>query len=347
MARRENYPTKKPLPAFTDAEVGFSGKSGADVKDIPWIDMHQHTQTLTWEQHEKLDVSGARAVVMIAASYFQLPYRPIPATDWRALWDTAIWRSQGINRNHFFDVFLAMGIHMGARIEDVDELLDILPKYCALAETKAIGETGVDPVQRGDGARWDLEEQKRVVRKQMQIGADQELPVLIHTPKSVHETPRQGNIPVQFGTTMNHKFGQGTPHSGPLFDLEDAKQTGVEIDVELADEAGLPDELLVLQHADESIVEYVLESTDCYLSFSLIRSVEEIGPELVAQVIDEYGPEQVLVDTDMLSGLYADDAAFTMKRMILDLLRLGVSPEDVKTVVYENPCELLGLEYPE
>lgn len=347
MPTADDYPTKQPLPPFTDEEIGYGGKPSAVAKEIPWIDMHQHTQTLTWEQHEKLDLTGARAVVMIAASYFQLPYRPIPADDWRALWDHALLRSHEINRNHFFDVYLATGIHMGTRVADVDELLEVLPEYCALEETVAIGETGVDPSNRGgDAGLWPMDEQKRVVREQMRIASEFDIPVLIHTPKN--EVPQAGNVPIQFGVTGHHKFGGGEPHARPQFeDMEGAKLEGVEINVELLHESGLREDLLVLQHADDTITEYVLEETDCYLSFSLIRSKEEIFPELIAETIEAFGPDQIMLDTDMLNGLYADDAAFTMKRMILDLLRLGVDPDDVRQVVYENQLDVLGLEYEE
>jgi hypothetical protein len=58
---------------------------------------------------------------------------------------------------------------------------------------------------------------------------------------------------------------------------------------------------------------------------------------------DTTGSERITVDSDLLAGLYADDAALTMRRMRFDLLRLGVDPEDVGNLVYENPKRVLGL----
>lgn len=53
--------------------------------DTPWIDLHQHTQSLTWNDREAFDLGGGRAAVMIAAGYYWTPYRPIAAEDVRFL----------------------------------------------------------------------------------------------------------------------------------------------------------------------------------------------------------------------------------------------------------------------
>ena len=76
----------------------FAQPEPPETAEIPWIDIHQHTGTLSWEHHEKMDASGARAVVMIAASYFQVPYRPIRPDDWRFLWDEALRRAEAYHR---------------------------------------------------------------------------------------------------------------------------------------------------------------------------------------------------------------------------------------------------------
>lgn len=328
-------PTKPP---------GASRAFPPEAKEIPWIDIHQHTGTLSWEHHEKMDASGARAVVMIAASYFQAPYRPISASDWRFLWDQSLQRAAEISRNHFFDVYLATGIHFGARIEDVEDLLEVLPEYCALDEVVAIGETGIDPVQ--SVSEWPIEEQRSVLERQMHVAREHDVPVVLHTPGDRDDSPAKSSVPAQFSRTVEPKFEyEGLPNTDPQFeDMTDAKLQAAKLDVEAADEVGLANDRVVIDHATPGIAEYVLEETGCYLSFSLVRQFDRIGPEDVAAAIEEYGSDRIMVDSDLLAGLYADDAALTMRRMTLDLLRLGVDPEDVKNVVYENPRTVLGLD---
>lgn len=338
------YPTNRPLVPATDEEIGYGGKPGPVAREIPYIDPHQHTQSLTWEAHEKTDLAGARAVVTIAASYFQMPYRPVQADDWRLFWDDAIRMANVITRNQFFDVRLAVGIHMGTRVEGTGELLSALPDYCDIEETVAVGETGVDPIQRGgERAQWPLADQKRVVGRQMEIAADRGLPVILHTPANVSDD-EGGSISSQMGAGLEHKFGRGAPYSEPLFELSEAKRRAAEIDVALAREAGLPEERVVLDHADGSIVEYAMEETDCYLSFSLGHGV--VGPDEIADVIRKYGPDRLMVDSDLANSIYTEGSAFLIRRLILDLLRLGIAPTDVRQVVHDNPNDLFELDYP-
>lgn len=338
------YPTKRPTAAISDETAGGARSFPPEAKEIPWIDIHQHTGTLSWEHHEKMDASGARAVVMIAASYFQVPYRPITPDDWRFLWDQSLQRAAEISRNHFFDVYLATGIHFGARIEDAHELVEVLPEYCELDEVVAIGETGIDPVQ--SVSAWPIEEQRDVLEEQMHVAREQNLPVVLHTPGDRGGSPPESSVPAQFSRTVEPKFEyEGEPETKPLFDdMTTAKLEAAKLDVATADEAGLPHDQVVIDHATPAIADYVLEETGCYLSFSLVRHGEANAPEDIADVIEEHGSDRVVVDSDMLAGLYADDAALTMRRMTLDLLRLGVDPEHVRNVVFENPKAVLALE---
>lgn len=339
-----DYPTARPTAAIADETAGRSRAAPPEAAAIPWIDIHQHTGTLSWDHHEKMDVSGARAVVMIAASYFQVPYRPVSASDWRFLWDQSLQRAAEISRNHFFDVYLATGLHFGALIEDVDELLAVLPEYCQLEEVVAIGETGIDPVQ--SVSAWPLEEQQATLEAQMHVAREQGVPVILHTPGDRDGSPVESSVPAQFSRTVTPKFEyEGKPDTdGQFDDMTDAKRQAAKLDVEAADEVGLPHEQVVIDHGTPAIADYVLEETGCYLSLSLVRQFETVGPEDVAAVIEEHGSDRLLVDSDLLAGLYADDAALTMRRMTLDLLRLGVDPDDVRNVVYENPKTVLGLE---
>lgn len=282
---------------------------------------------------------------MIAASYMKVPYRPIPADCWRYLWDHAIRTANVVSRNQFFDVHLAVGLHMGAKIEDTDDLLAALPAYCALDETVAVGETGIDPIQRGgDAARWPLEEQRDVLHRQMEIAEDHDLPVILHTPANIMEE-EGGSVSSQMGAGLPHKFGRGTPYSEPLVDMSKAKPWAVELDVETAREVGFPEERLVIDHADESVVEYVMNETDCYLSFSLCHGTVDVHD--IAAIINDYGPGRVMVNTDLGNPVHTEGDAFLIRRLILDLLRLGITPEEVRQVVYENPKGVLGLSYSE
>ncbi|MEM4780151.1 MAG: TatD family hydrolase [Halalkalicoccus sp.] len=322
------------MAPFANRPLGSTPTGEAPVPlDVPWIDVHQHTQSLTWNDREAFDLSGARAAVMIAAGYYWAPYRPVSADDVRFLWDDALRRAACFDHRHFYDQYVAVGVHTWAGVEGAEELLAALPEYCADERVLAIGETGIESTHHTTG--WGLDEQRDVVREQLHIARETGLPILIHTPGS-----SKGGLPARYSHSYEEANGSFTD---PLLDPENAKREAVEIDLELVDEVGLADERVVIDHASSEIVPLVLERTDCYLAFSVSAPwLRGFDPADVASAIEEYGADRIVLDTDLIGAMEHD--AFAMKRTIMDLARLGVGREEIRAVVYENPARILGID---
>jgi predicted metal-dependent TIM-barrel fold hydrolase len=270
---------------------------------------------------------------MIAAGYYWSPYRPVSADDVRFLWDDALRRAACFDHRHFYDQYVAVGVHTWAAVEEPEKLLAVLPDYCEDDRVLAIGETGIESTHHTSG--WGLDEQRHVLREQLHIARETGLPILIHTPGS-----SKGGLPAQY----SHSYEEANESfTEPLLDPETAKRDAVSIDLELVDETGLADEQVVIDHASPEIVSLVLETTDCYLSFSVSAPwLRGFDPADVASAIEEYGSERIVIDTDLIGAMEHD--AFAMKRTIMDLRRLGVEREDIRAVVYENPARILGLD---
>ena len=158
--------------------------------------------------------------------------------------------------------------------------------------------------------------------------------MLVHTPGS-----SKGDVDprhVQSYEEGNRNF------TDPVLHSDDPKTEAVEIDLALADEVGLPDEQLVIDHAGPSVRDFVLENTGCYLAYSVSAPwLRGIDARDIAAAIDAHGSDRIVVDTDLIGAM--DNDPFVMKRTMLDLLRLGVDREDIRRVVYENPREILDL----
>lgn len=322
------------MVSFANRPLGSTPEGETpDPLDMPWIDIHQHTQSLTWNDREKFDLSGAHAVVMIAAGYYWTPYRPVSADDVRFLWDDALRRAACFDHRHFYDQYAAVGVHTWAGVEDTEELLAALPDYCEDERVVAIGETGIESTHHTSG--WSLDEQRAVVREQLHIARETSLPILVHTPGS-----SKGGLPAQY----SHSYEEANESfTEPLLDPETAKHDAVEIDLELVDEVGLADERVVIDHASPEVVPLVLETTDCYLSFSVSAPwLRGFDPADVADAIETYGSDRILIDTDLIGAMEHD--AFAMKRTIMDLCRLGVEREDIRAIVYENPARILDID---
>lgn len=319
----------------TKRDVGVPPETGEspDPVNVPWIDVHQHTQSLTWNDRERFDLSGCEAAVAIAAGYYWVPYRPVRADDVRFVWDDALRRAAAFDHRHFYDQYVAVGVHTWSRVEDAADALAALPEYCEHDRVVAIGETGIESTHHT--VSWPLEEQREVVREQFRVARETELPVLVHTPGS-----SKGDVDPRDA----HSYEEGNRNfTDPVLPTEGTKREAVEIDLELADEVGLADDRLVIDHADESVREFVLENTDCYLAYSVSAPwLRGVDARDVAGAIEAHGSDRIVVDTDLIGAMRNDP--FVMKRTILDLLRLGVPREDVRRVVYENPKRILGLE---
>lgn len=77
------------------------------------------------------------------------------------------------------------------------------------------------------------------------------------------------------------------------------------MNVELLDESKLSDEQLIVDYAAPSIVEYVMESTYCYFGFSVSSPLKGVTAEDIVTVIETYGFDQIIVDSDMRGYLNA------------------------------------------
>ena len=327
------YPTRRATDeAHLDDEPFDPPRS---LLTLPWIDCHNHAHTLSWDDRERYSIAGCRAMVMVASGYHWTPYKPVRADDVRFLWDDVINRRRAIERNHFFETGLALGVHTGVRIEDADELLAAMDEYCRLDEVVALGETGVTPAQHVE--QWALDEQRAVVAAQMELAADHDLPVILHTPNDIDDGPSYRD-----GVSLPGFEGNTSLATEPVLTGDNPALDAVNIDVEAAADAGLPQDRIVASHADPNNVDYLLGETDCYVSFTVgYPWLTGVTPADVARAIHEYGPDRIMMDTDCANILRTD--VFSVKKAIFELYRLGIDEDDIRQVVLETPREVFSL----
>lgn len=308
----------------------------ATLSNLPWIDGHNHAHTLSWADREQYGLAGCTAMVMVAAGHHWLPTAPATAGDVRSQWGRAFAHRPAIEREHGYEAKLAVGIHTGVRIENVDDLLGSMADYCERDAVVAIGETGVTPTQQG--TPWALPEQRAVVEAQMELADAHDLPVILHTPNQ-SAGPDRSYRP-GFGTP-GYERRPGQPAESVL-EGDNPALRAVEHDVEAMRVAGIDDEQVVASHADPNVTPYLAAETDCFLSYTLGHSwLTGVTAETVADAIEAYGPDRVMVDTDCANVLRSDPLA--IKRAIFELYRLGIDEKAIRQVVFENPRSVFGL----
>ena len=307
-----------------------------DLLTLPWIDVHNHAHTLSWSDREKYALSGCVGMVMVASGYHWTPYKPIEPTDIRYLWDDAINRRAAIEQDHFFEASLGIGLHTGVRIDGVDALLDAMDVYCTRDDIVAIGETGVTPTQHVES--WGIEDQRDLLYQQCTLASSHDLPLILHLPVDTDGPPRSTRV------------GYGIPGFEKHADLRTPAQYTAEnpavealtIDIETAREAGIAEKSIVASHTGPGTLEYLMEHTDCYASFTLGHQwLLGVTVDTVAAAIQTYGPERIMLDTDCANVLRSDP--FAIKRAIFGLYHRGIEPETIRTIVYENPRSVFDI----
>ena len=324
------HPTRRPTDAaFLEGDLP---RLPDELLNQPWVDVHNHAHTLSWEDRERFALGGCEAMVMVASGIHWMPYRPVRADDVRYLWDDAINRLTAIRRNHFFDARLAVGVQTGVRVEDPDSLLEAMDRYCGLEEVVAIGETGVTPSQHASA--WAVDGQVDVLRSQMEMADRHDLPVVLHTPNPTGDSETQYRP--QFGVPGYEK--NTALAQEPVIGSENAALEALRLDVEAAEDAGLAQERIVASHADPNNVPYLMEETECLVSFTIGQPwMTGVSASTVARAIEEYGPERIMIETDAANVLQSD--VFSIKRAIFELYRRGIGVDAIRQVVLENPRE--------
>lgn len=325
------YPSLRPMGDFSSDVLELETKPAPSEALMPWIDIHGHHHTLSWNDHVEFELTGCQVIVMTGGLASEYPYRPTSAADIQNGWDQSIRTSHSIERSHFIEAYATVGVHTSVGpVEGLERLLDLIPEYAGLDEVVAISETGITMVQEHETV--PLSDQREIVRSQLHIAREAGLPAVLHTP-----TLSKGDAAYATVSVEAHDQGE------PTLDAGSAKLDAVQIDIELAREVGIPEERIVFTHGHRSMASWVLENTDSYVSFTIGNATRDINAADVARAIDRYGPERILIDSD--SAHHKELHPFAVKRAMLDLLRMGIEPSAVRAVVYENQRRILGFDH--
>ena len=116
-------------------------------------------------------------------------------------------------------------------------------------------------------------------------------------------------------------------------------------DLEIINRAGLPHELLIVDHSDETTIEWTLRETEAYVGISVGSYFRVTDPHFFAEVIDRHGPERIIVNTDHAAQLSCDILA--VPTAIREMRRRGIEKEAIRRSVFDNAnnCFRMGLEH--
>ena len=291
-----------------------------------FIDSHNHLHGFSHDVWELQAIAGMAGTILSCGNphvYREMWDHAPNADDVRELWESPMRFAEAAEEKHFIQVRCALGISSMTRVEGWEELIDALPGYLADPRVVALGEVGLDPGQYF-GFGWPLDEQAACLEAQARIAAQHQLPLILHTP--THKNPQDflGGVDTQEDVAPNE------------FRLHYLKK-----DIEIIDRAGLDHSLLVVDHVDSTIVDYVHEHTSAWCATSLGSTLRIIPPAAVVDWVARHGGRRILLNSDLVP--YTSNELLCIPKTIRAMRRAGISETDIQRVSFENANELFGL----
>lgn len=212
------------------------------------LDPHIHMTSRTTDDYEAMYAAGVRAIVE-PAFWLGQPRTSLGTFvdyfDGLLGWERFRAGQFGI-RHH-----CTIGLNPKEAGDDRlrDEVLEVLPRYLAKDGVVAVGEIGYDSMTEGE---------EKAFIAQLNLAAEHELPVMVHT-----------------------------PHRDKL--------AGTRRSLEVVEKSGLPPERVLIDHNNELTVEMVAE-TGCWMGFSIYPDTKMDEVRMV-RILEEYGMDRMLVNS--------------------------------------------------
>jgi len=258
-----------------------------------FIDPHLHTDMIDDNILERLSMAGMEACIIPSPHMFK---GMADADALFRLWDRFLEFEVKSAKSMGFEAYVSISIPFyGLNSRSIDEALKKMPDFLKHERVVAIGEIGLDT---------GIEDEDRLLRAQLQIARESNLPVIAHTP--IRLAPQAPEVIKQIVQVIKEE----------KFDIS----------------------RVVLDHTGESTFEYRL-GTGAMVGLSVCH--DKLPPEVAAQyVIDNPGKrDKLLLNCELAGG----DMYFTVPRVLLALKMMGMRRDEIEKVAFWNPKNFFKL----
>lgn len=135
-----------------------------------YIDAHIHADTRSYEDFEKMAISGIVKAITCAHDVYRMSSADVYLDHYDRLLRIETKRA----RDNDLELYVALGIHPSGIPKGWNELLEKLSKLLNERYVVAIGEVGLENAS-------DVEE--KILEKQVDLAVEKDMPVIAHTPK--------------------------------------------------------------------------------------------------------------------------------------------------------------------
>ncbi len=212
------------------------------------FDPHAHMTSRTTDDYEAMYASGVRALVE-PAFWLGQPRTSVGSfiDYFNSLLGWERFRSGQFGIRHHCTI----GLNPKEANDEAlaREVIDVLPRFLGKDGVVAVGEIGFDAMTAAE--EWAL-------KAQLELAAEYELPVLVHTP---HRDKAHGTLKT----------------------------------IEMVVASGVKPEFVVIDHNNELTVKDVLDS-GCWAGFSIYPGTK-MDEHRMVRVLEEHGPERIIVNS--------------------------------------------------
>ena len=290
-----------------------------------FIDCHNHLHGFSFDDWELQGMCGMAGSVISCGNphvHREIWKRAPGPEDVERLWESPLRMAEAAEAKHHIRAMCAVGVSSMTRVDGWERLIDALPGYLENDRVAALGEVGLDPGQYF-GFSWDLDDQARCLEAQARLAAELEKPLILHTP--TYKNPKEflGGVDTQ---------GEVSPEEFRLHYLK--------MDLEVIDTAGLDHSLLVIDHVDATIVDFVHEETGAWCATSLGSRLRPIPPSAVVEWVRRHGGGRMMLNSDLIP--YTSNDLYCIPRAIRAMRRGGIAEAEIEKAAFGNANALFG-----
>ena len=228
--------------------------------------------------------------------------KPVACQTIQDVWDYLLEVQFGRAEANGIKPYAMIGVSMvSTPADDPETLFARLPDYLRREEVVAIGEIGFEPNSK---TCKDMTFQEMLIRRQLAVAADEKICVDFHVP----------NAPEQ-----KREYTRRT--------------------LDICRECRFPMDKVIVDHCSAANIEMVLEA-GAWAAIS-VQPWRNMTAEIAADLIAEYGPERIMVDSDCGGGI-SDPLA--VPKTAVALARKGFSETDIEAILYGTAVRCYGLD---
>ena len=145
------------------------------------VDPHLHIDSRSVEDLQQMSMAGIKAV--ISQVYYPHYNVTITSNTYFDYYDRQINYEPVRVREELIETYLGVGLNMVNVPKDWDKVVEALPGYLTKDRVVCLGEIGLEPTSQ----TADLAEQEELLKAQLEVARNHDVPVAIHTPLNEKE----------------------------------------------------------------------------------------------------------------------------------------------------------------